>query len=82
MILLEVDAKPIVAGDNDGAGAVDVECERDAVERDLSRKSTNACMKAVNSGQEGGTRLDHLGISDKLESGFNISTKGALQRND
>jgi len=31
---------PIVAGDNAGAGALDVECVRDITDRDLSKNST------------------------------------------
>ena len=48
MILFKVAAKPTVAGDKDGAGAADVELERDVAERDLSRKSTSACIETVN----------------------------------
>lgn len=43
MILAEVFAKAMVAGDRDGAGALDVVCVREVAERDLSNKSTIAC---------------------------------------
>lgn len=48
MTLLEIVVKPTVAGDSDGAGAVEVEFERDVTDRDLSRKSTSAYIYCVN----------------------------------
>jgi hypothetical protein len=39
-IALQEVVAPIVAGDNAGAGALDVECVRDITDRDLSKNST------------------------------------------
>jgi hypothetical protein len=48
----------IVAGDNAGAGALDVECVREIAVRDLSRNSTMICFRRKIKSQEQEKRTD------------------------